>query len=117
MDKYIVEADEKVHRYENKILAVQAFCRFYNDHLCAKIINPYNERTFEYVPNHEIPCLNKSTHSIHIFDINEGFSHMPIFMGSNGWYFWDETWAYANGPFPSYAQCYTALYHYCIYEL
>jgi len=41
------------------------------------------------------------------------FSENPIHLESNGWYFWDETWAHEYGPYSSYAECYTGMIGYC----
>lgn len=36
----------------------------------------------------------------------------PIEQREDGWYFWEETWAHDQGPFPTRAECEAALNEY-----
>lgn len=41
------------------------------------------------------------------------FASNPIEEKSDGWYFWDETWAHAHGPFCTYEEAIFLLGRYC----
>ena len=42
----------------------------------------------------------------------KGFAHTPIKFYNNGWFFWDETWSNAYGPFHSHIEAAAQLLDY-----
>ena len=60
-------------------------------------------------PGH--PLLKDPTKPICTYEGGDG----PIHEHENGdWYFYEENWAYENGPFETWEECYQALAEYCL---
>ncbi len=45
----------------------------------------------------------------------KGFAGDPVHKDKDGWYFWDETWSSAVGPFDTEEKAREALNKYCVY--
>lgn len=41
----------------------------------------------------------------------------PVEQRADGWWFWEESWAFANGPYATEAEARAALRRYCVEEL
>lgn len=53
---------------------------------------------------------------VRIDDMPSG-DNEPFGFSKEGWYFWDETWAHAYGPFNTEKECNDKLTHYVVHVL